>query len=222
LIARGILEDTNVIAQPGFTNTIDELVARMRQGRAYVNLHTVAHPAGEIRGQVRVTDQRPVSHYSDPEFSWKYEVAPAGIGFINSTALGSQYFGDLIVGAARDFLQGGTLFRFELGKAKRGHGENDAFESHRGNPHRRTLKFEDPRLADRVADNLAKFDITESETLLWGTNFGIVTDIHTGPDGKLYLVSLSKGAVYQVSRNPNLVKGKPDPDDDKDGDDDKR
>jgi glucose/arabinose dehydrogenase len=220
LIARGILEDTNVIAQPGFTNTIDALVARMRQGRAYVNLHTVAHPSGEIRGQVRVTDQRPVSHYSDPEFSWRYEVAPAGIGFINSTALGSQYFGDLIVGAARDFLQGGTLFRFELGKANRGHGENDEFN--RGNPHRRTLKFDDPRLQDRVADNLAKFDITESETLLWGTNFGIVTDIHTGPDGKLYLVSLSKGAVYQISGKNSSRPGKSDQGDDKDGDDDNR
>ena len=30
----------------------------------------------------------PGSHYSDPEFSWKFEVAPAAIGFLNSRALG--------------------------------------------------------------------------------------------------------------------------------------
>jgi hypothetical protein len=49
-----------------------------------------------------------------------------------------------------------------------------------------------------VADNLDKFDITESESLLIGKNFGITTDIETGPDGNLYVVSLSNGAVYQI------------------------
>ena len=63
--------------------------------------------------------------------------------------------------------------------------------------------MDDPRLRDRVADNSAKFDITESESLLFGINFGIVTDIHTGPDGRLYLVSLSNGAVYQISAKKN-------------------
>jgi hypothetical protein len=65
----------------------------------------------------------------------------------------------------------------------------------------RTLTFDDPRLRDRVADNLAKFEITESESLLFGTNFGVVTDIHTGPDGRVYLVSLSHGRVYRIQRS---------------------
>jgi glucose/arabinose dehydrogenase len=221
LIARGIIEDTNVIARPGFTPTIVELVARMRQGRAYANLHTGAHQGGEVRGQIIVSDRDPISHYSDPEFSWKFEVAPAGIGFVKGLALGRQYFGDMIVGAARDFLQGGTLFRFDLKRAKRselddredddnsGMGNSDDDDDgdrrgnndnnhKRGNRHGRTLAFADPRLQDRVADNLDKFDITESESLLFGTNFGVVTDIQTGPDGKLYLVSLSNGAVYKI------------------------
>jgi len=182
LIARGTVNDSNVIERPGFTPTIANLVERMRQGRAYANLHTTAHPGGEIRGQVVITDRAPVSHYSDPEFSWKFEVAPAGIGFIQSRALGPQFQGDLIVGAARDFLQGGTLFRLKL----------------TGN--RQKIAVDDPRLEDRVADNLAKFDITESESLLFGTGFGIGTDIHTGPNGNLYVVSLSQGAVYEIFR----------------------
>jgi hypothetical protein len=59
---------------------------------------------------------------------------------------------------------------------------------------------EDPRLADHVADNFAKYDITESESLLFGTDFGIGTDIHTGPNGNLYVVSLSHGTVYEIFR----------------------
>jgi len=124
----------------------------------------------------------PGAHYSDPEFSWKFEVAPAGLGFISSRALGPQYEGDMIVGAARTTLLGGNLFRFNL----------------TGN--RRNIAVDDPRLEDRVADNLFKFDITESESLLFGTGFGIGTDIHTGPNGNLFVVSLSNGAIYEIFR----------------------
>src|SRR5690606_2083057 len=65
---------------------------------------------------------------------------------------------------------------------------------------RRQVAVDDPRLEDRVADNLDKHEITESESLLFGTGFGISTDIQTGPDGNLYVVSLDQGAVYQISR----------------------
>ncbi len=41
-----------------------------------------------------------------------------------------------------------------------------------------------------MADNVAADDWqTEGEEILFGTGFGIVTDIQTGPDGALYLVS---------------------------------
>jgi hypothetical protein len=182
LIGSGTVSDTNVIARPNFVPSISNLVQRIRQNRAYANLHTLAHPGGEIRGQITIIDREPVSHYSDPEFSWKFEVAPAGIGFVSSRALGPQYEGDLIVGAARNFLQGGTLFRFNL----TGNGLK--------------IAVDDPRLEDRLADNLAKFEITESESLLFGTDFGIGTDIHTGPNGNLYVVSLSNNSVYEIFR----------------------
>jgi len=124
----------------------------------------------------------PGSHYKDPEFSWKFEVAPAGVGFMKGRALGPQYEGDLFVGAARTFLEGGHLFHFNL----------------TGN--RRKIGVDDPRLEDRVADNFHKFDITESESLLFGRNFGIGTDIQTAPNGNLFVVSLSNGAVYEIFR----------------------
>src|SRR5262249_55223325 len=53
----------------------------------------------------------PGSHYEDPEFSWRWAVAPAGIGFAG-TGLGPQHVNDLFVGAARTFLDGGYLFEF--------------------------------------------------------------------------------------------------------------
>jgi glucose/arabinose dehydrogenase len=134
----------------------------------------------------------PGSDYSDPEFSWKFEVAPAGIGFMDGRGIGLQYDGDLFVGAARPFLEGGFLWHFNL----------------TGN--RRKIAVNDPRLEDRVADNLDKPSpidpaanaraIIESESLLFGRNFGVATDIKTGPNGNLFVVSLSNGAIYEIFR----------------------
>jgi len=124
----------------------------------------------------------PGSAYSDPEFSWKFAVPPAGIGFLSSRALGPQYQNDLFAGAATPATVGGYLFHFNL----------------TGN--RRKIAVDDPRLEDRVADNIAKNDITESESLLFGTDFGVGTDIETGPNGNLFVVSLTHGAVYEIFR----------------------
>src|SRR5687768_8980699 len=124
------------------------------------------------------------AHYSAPEFSWKYEVAPGAIGFVRGRGLGPQYEGDLFVAAARPFLEGGHLFHFNL----------------TGN--RRSIATDDPRLDDRVADNRHKWEITESESLLIGRNFGVGTDMHTGPNGNLFVVSLSNGAIYEIFRAP--------------------
>jgi len=49
-----------------------------------------------------------------------------------------------------------------------------------------------------VDNNDYKFDEGQSEGLMAGKNFGIVTDILTGPDGNLYVVSLTKGSVYKI------------------------
>ena len=51
-----------------------------------------------------------------------------------------------------------------------------------------------------MADHLAKHEITESESLLIGRDFGIATDIETGPNGNLFVVSLSNGELYEIFR----------------------
>lgn len=127
----------------------------------------------------------PGSRYSDPEFSWKHVLAPAAIGFLNSRALGPQFFGDLFVGFSVPEPLGGPLFHFNL----------------TGN--RRKIGVDDPRLEDRVADNLTFHDMTESESLLIGRDFGIITDLKTGPNGNLFVISLDQGAVYEIFRRRN-------------------
>jgi len=134
----------------------------------------------------------PGAVYKDPEFSWRYEIGPSGATFVRGGALGAEYDGTLWIGSARSFDQvggnGGSLYRLRL-TADRLNVDVSA----------------DARLADRVADNLfraQKFDGTESESLRIGTGFGTTTDIVQGPDGALYVVSLTQNAIYRITRRP--------------------
>ena len=118
------------------------------------------------------------------------EIGPAGTTFVQGNALGADYNGTLWIGSARSFQQvggnGGSLYRLRL-TADRLHVDVSA----------------DPRLADRVADNLfraQKFDGTESESMQIGRGFGTTTAIEQGPDGNLYIVSLTDNAIYRISR----------------------
>jgi len=124
----------------------------------------------------------PGATYQEPEFSWKWEVAPGGIGFVNSRALGRRFQGDLFVGAAIPALEGGYLFHFNLSDDREG------------------FEFGNDNLQDNVADNRGKHEITESRGLLIGRNFGSGTDVEMGPNGNLYVVSLTHGAVFEIFR----------------------
>lgn len=119
----------------------------------------------------------PGSRYSDPEYSWVHVLAPAAIGFLDSAALGPQWFGDLFVGfSVNDDALGGGLMAFELTGNRR-------------------------RIAgDLVADNATFHDPRANKTHIVGTNFGIVTDIQTAPNGNLLVVSLDGGTIYEVFR----------------------
>lgn len=59
ILAEGTVMGDDVIARPsseacpGGVASFDELIAHMRAGTAYVNVHTVQNAPGEIRGQIR-------------------------------------------------------------------------------------------------------------------------------------------------------------------------
>jgi len=125
----------------------------------------IADSGGQARDRLFVL---PGSHYDDPEFSWKWAVAPAAIGFAG-TGLGTQHTGSLFVGASRTFLAEGYLFEFKFDNS------------------RQHFAFSTSALKDGVDNNDYKFDEGQSGSLIAGKNFGIVTNIVTGPDGKLYV-----------------------------------
>jgi len=160
------------------------------------NLQQVRYPPTRIAYTAALALSRmfmlPGAIYRDPEFSWKYEIGPAGTTFVSGNALGPEYNGTLWIGSARSFQQvggnGGSLYRMRL-TSDRLHVDVSA----------------DPRLADLVADNLFranKFDGTESETLQIGRGFGTTPDIEQGPDGALYVVSITDNVIYRISRIP--------------------
>jgi glucose/arabinose dehydrogenase len=150
-------------------------------------LQQMRFPAASIQDDSNRARQQmvslPGSKLRDPEFSWKYVVPPAGLGFVEGAALGAQYDGDLIVGSAvARAANPGHLYRFRL------------------NEGRTKFVFSDPRLQDKVADNTATDDPTEGEEILFGRNFGVITDILTGPDGALYVVGPSSGSIRKIAR----------------------
>jgi len=115
--------------------------------------------------------------YSNPEFVWDKPVAPTALAFLDSDKLGQQYTNDIFVGSAKK----GTLFHFDL------------------KPDRESLDLIGD-LADLV---YSKKD--DSSKIVFGENFGVVTDLKVGPDGYLYVVSGSgetgKGAIYRIVPN---------------------
>ena len=116
--------------------------------------------------------------YSNPEFVWDKPVAPTALAFLDSDKLGQQYKNDIFVGSAKK----GTLFHFDL------------------KPDRESLDLIGD-LADLV---YSKKD--DSNKIVFGENFGVITDLKVGPDGYLYVVSgtgeTGKGAIYKIV--PNL------------------
>ena len=125
----------------------------------------------------------PGAVYRDPEFSWAVPVAPAGVAFAASPILGCGLAGDLLVGDNNC----GQIYRFRLA------------------PGRDALVFSSPALADAVADNGSMRCSQEMAEILFGSGFGVVSDLENGPDGRLYLVSLTAGAVYRIGPRPGAV-----------------
>jgi aldose sugar dehydrogenase len=116
--------------------------------------------------------------YQDPVFSWYAPVGVTDIEFLNSTKLGDKYDGNLFVGD----INSGNLYFFEVNRDRTG------------------LTFHDPRLLDLVADPVKEGEDSELSSLILGEGFGRITDIETGPDGLLYILSYEDGKIYRITK----------------------
>ena len=110
------------------------------------------------------------SHYSNPEFTWTEPVDPTALEFLASSAFGEEYENDMFVGD----ISNGTIYRFEL------------------NENRSAFVLEGA-LDDTVANTPE-----EAEDAIFGTGFGSISDIKTGPDGYLYILSSVDGTLFRV------------------------
>lgn len=117
--------------------------------------------------------------YSDPEFSWERTVAPTSLIFVTSDKF-QKYKNDLLVGDCNN----GNIYRFELNQDRTG------------------FVFNDPALADLVV-NIIQIDGESKkepmDEILFGTGFGCITDLEFGPDGNLYVASISSGSIYRIT-----------------------
>jgi aldose sugar dehydrogenase len=115
----------------------------------------------------------PDSNYKDPILSFRNSIGITDIEFLNSDKLGTEYANNAFVGD----ISYGNLYRFEL------------------NEDRVDFKFNDPGLEDRVVDNNKELD-----SVIFGEGFSGITDIKTGPDGLLYVLSFEDGTIYRISK----------------------
>jgi glucose/arabinose dehydrogenase len=116
--------------------------------------------------------------YGDPIFSWYAPVGVTDIEFLNSTKLGEKYDDNVFVGD----INNGNLYFFEV------------------NGNRTGLTFHDPRLLDLVADPVKEGEDSELSSLILGNGFGRITDIESGPDGLLYIMTYEDGKIYRLKK----------------------
>jgi aldose sugar dehydrogenase len=120
--------------------------------------------------------QFPGSHYANPVFSWRQSIGITAIAFLNSTKLGEKYAYNIFVGDVNN----GSLFFFKV------------------NSNRTALDFgSSAGLQDLVADNSVELNAVTIGTGFGGGTRGGITDIETGPDGYLYILTFA-GDVYRI------------------------
>jgi glucose/arabinose dehydrogenase len=98
------------------------------------------------------------------------------IEFFNSTELGDKYKDNIFVGD----INNGNLYFFEV------------------NGERTGMTFHDSRLLDLVADPVEDSEASELSSLILGEGFEGITDIETGPDGLLYILTYQDGKIYRI------------------------
>ena len=120
------------------------------------------------------------SHYADPVFSWAIPIGITDIEFFNSSKFGHKYNNNIFVADINE----NNLYFFKVNSSRSGIELDKPIKS-----------IEHDTLDDKVVDNKI-----ESEQVLIAKGFdGKITDIETGSDGYLYILTYFDGRIYKIS-----------------------
>lgn len=118
------------------------------------------------------------SYYSDPALSWEPSLGLTDIEFIDSPTYGDRYRNNILAGD----ITHGNLYFLKVDNNRTG------------------LILDNPEIqGDLVVDGEE-----ELEDITLGSGFGGITDIETGPDGFLYILTFDQdsdgaGGIYRIS-----------------------
>jgi aldose sugar dehydrogenase len=99
---------------------------------------------------------------------------PTGLKFLTSNKLGDKYENDVFLGS---FLNG-KIYHFDLNK------------------NRNHLIVPTPFMNNY--NQMPTWNSTGAEDITFGDGFGGISSLNVGPDGYLYVISLTKGIIYKI------------------------
>ena len=131
--------------------------------------------------------------YKNPEFVWELPIGITALEFVDSDVF-KKYKNWLFVADVHN----GNIYKFMLNSDRTG------------------FVFNAPHLLDNIVNILSKpqdivtpedirnadyssFLVEPMDEILFGKNFGIISDITFGPDGSLYVISYLDGIIYKIS-----------------------
>ena len=123
----------------------------------------------------------PGSHYADPLLSWAEPPAVTDIEFLNSSDLGGRYTNNIFVGD----MNNGNIYFFDVNENR--------------NAIRLDTAQQESGLSDHVVDNEE-----ELSAVTFGSGFGGITDLETGPDRLLYVLSFDDSMIYRISPGASI------------------
>jgi aldose sugar dehydrogenase len=122
--------------------------------------------------EANLVDFNGKGHYRDPELIWLNTAGPTALLFMNSSKLGSQYLNSMFVSDVHN----GRIYHFELTSDR----------AHLNLP---------PQLAGKIIKNPRASGL---DKIIFGEDFGGITDLKIGPDGYLYVVSIGLGKIFRI------------------------
>lgn len=122
--------------------------------------------------EANLVDFNGKGHYRDPELVWLNTAGPTALLFMTSSKLGSQYLNSMFVSDVHN----GRIYHFELTSDR----------AHLNLP---------PQLAGKIIKNPRASGL---DKIIFGEDFGGITDLKIGPDGYLYVVSIGLGKIFRI------------------------